>query len=151
MIIREAKSTYDFEQIVDMARDMHAESPRFSRVPFEAEKVYALTRRLTEEDTGLVLVAEDEGVLVGMYAGFLAPYFFSYENYASDVALYVSPGQRGGPLAAQLIQAFVAWATEKGVRELAPGASTEVSTEAVRALYESQGFRVGGYLFLKDI
>jgi len=151
MIIREAITT-DFDQIVAMARTMRMESPRFSRVAFAPEKVYELAAGLTTSEDGVVFIAEDdEGVLLGLYAGLLVPYFFSHEYYASDLALYVKPEYRGSTLAVKLVQAFVVWATKKGVREIAPGVSTEVGTETVKMLYEALGFRVGGHLFLKDV
>lgn len=59
----------DIPALVELGRAMHAESPRYSKLAYNAEKVAALAARIVP--SGGALVAENNGILVGMMVGFV--------------------------------------------------------------------------------
>jgi GNAT superfamily N-acetyltransferase len=143
----------DVPAIVSLGRVMHRESPRFSRFPFSAEKVDALVRGMISNPAGAVIfVAEerDQGI-VGMFGGIVAEHFFTTKKFATDVAVFVVQAYRGGSAFARMLREFEAWAVDKGVFEIAPGISTEVSPERTLALYEKKGYRLSGHMAVKYV
>ena len=74
----------DFAAIVAMAQDMHDESPRFSKLGFLPERCLDLLAGLSVSPMGLVLVAEQDGLIVGMLGGIASKHFFSDDMTASE-------------------------------------------------------------------
>lgn len=147
----------DIPAVVAMGRAMHAESPRYARLSFSAEKVEALLRRmiggtLVTEPPGGAFVAERKGVLVGMIGGYLTEPFFSEDKIASDYALYITPAERRkGGIAAGLIRAFERWAIDSGAVDIMPGVSTMIDAEATTKLYRKLGYEPYGNLLIKRV
>ena len=139
--IRKA-STGDIPAIIEMARDMHAESPRYRDLSFNAEKINSLALALIRvPGAGGVLVAESESRLVGMFAFHVGQHFFSDDTFASDVVMYVRPKHRSGSLFPRLVKAFEAWADEYGVKEKLLGVSAEIDSPRVVAVLERLGYK----------
>lgn len=131
---------------------MHRESPRFSRFQFVDGKVETLIRAMLDNQNTVLFVAEESGFgVIGMFGGVVAEHFFTTDRFATDVAVFVAPQFRGTSAFPRLLQAFEAWAVEMGVREIAPGISTEVSPERTLALYERKGFRLSGSMVVKYV
>ena len=143
MIVRAATAD-DAEAILEMGARMHEEGA-YAFLPFERDKVRALIAEyLGNPQECCLLVADEDGVLVGMVAGFLSDYFFCNETIASDNLLYVDREHRGRPAAARLLRSFRKWAVARGARELCLGISTSVETERTGEFYRRMGLtRIG--------
>ena len=142
----------DIPALLGLAKRMHGESPRFSRLTFAPEKCEALLQALTSgKVAGGVLVAEKAGIIVGMVAGFVVEHFFGIEKTASDLAIYVAPEHRGGLIAAKLIRAFERLVRELGAVEVTLGISTELNVERTVELYQGIGYRRSGVSMLKEL
>lgn len=147
----------DISTLVEMGRAMHAESPRYSRMAFSAEKVEDLIRSmvsstLVTEPTGGALVAEKDGHIVGMIGGYIASPFFTHDKVASDYAFYVVPEHRRKCRAAvALMRAFEAWAVEQGAVDIVPGISTMIDPERTLRFFEKLGYEKQGYVLIKRI
>jgi len=146
----------DIPDIVRMGAMLHAESPRYSRLAFDAGKVDRLARSLlagtaVSDPVGGVFVLEIGGVVVGMIAGMVQETFFGPDTLASDWTFYIEPGHRGGRKAGQLLQAFEQWAISKGVTDIVPGTSTEIAADATRRFYEANGYTLYGYAMIKRV
>ena len=139
----------DADEVLDLARAMHAESERYRRLRFSEPHIRSLYAALVP--TGGILVVEHAGAIVGMVVGMLVPTWFGdgSEFVASDLALYVEPEHRGTLAAPRLIRAFERWAVAHGAREVSLGVSTEIHAERTRELYERLGFKPTGYLTVK--
>ena len=124
---------------------MHAESA-YAFLPYDRSKVTSLIAACIDgSDDHFGLVAETDGEVVAMIAGYLCAYFFCDEKLACDIVVFVDSDRRGGIGAARLIRGFRDWAVERGARELCLGISTGVAIETTGALYERLGLtRVGG-------
>jgi len=131
----------DIPAIIEMARDMHSESPRYRVLGFEPEKINALALHLMlNKGAGGVLVAEKEGRLVGMFAFHVGQHFFSNDTFASDVVMYVRPEHRGGFVFPRMVRAFEAWADEYLVAEKLLGVSAEIDSQQTIAVLERMGY-----------
>ncbi len=131
----------DIPTIIEMARDMHAESPRYHTLGFVVEKINTLALHLiSTPGAGGVLVAEKQGKLVGMFAFHINQHFFSNDIFASDIVMYLRPGVRGGSLFPRMVKAFEAWADEYGVKEKLLGVSTGIDSWRTVAALERMGY-----------
>lgn len=146
-MIRNA-TTQDIPVLVKLGEAMHAESPRYRRMSWNPGKVCGLMDWcLANPDAGLLLVAERDGKVIGGFIGLCQPHYFSDDLMASDLALFVEPGKRGGLAAARLLQAFKVWARARGAVDIGAGVTTGVCDELAARLYRSVGFEPAGLLF----
>lgn len=140
----------DIPAIVTLGERMHAEAPNFQGWTFDREKV-AQTVAALINGAGCALVAELDGEIVGGVLGLCTEHWFSREKVASDLALFITPGRRGGALAARLVAGFTAWAREMGARQVRMGVTTGVHPEATARLFECCGLTHDGLTFSKTL
>ena len=76
--------------------------------------------------------------------GIVFPTWFGSDLIAVDIALYVKPGSRGFS-SVRLVKQFIAWAQEKGVKQIRPGIST--GDKAGGKIYRALGFKDLGESF----
>lgn len=136
----------DIPALVDLGAVMHQES-RYRVLPYAPNKVFGLLANMIEKDTGLLIVAERNGQIVGGFMGLVVEHWFSNSLIATDFALFIHPDHRGGMTAARLLKAFVAWAKEQGAALITAGITTGVHTDATTRLYQSLGFEPAGIAF----
>lgn len=147
MKIRDATHD-DLDALADLGKRMAAESPRFCRLAYDEAKVYALLlNALTDQRYFLVAAEQDDGEVIGGFLGFMAPHWFSSDEVAQDLVLFVRPDRRGGIAAARLVKAFAEWATHRGAKQINLGISTGVKVEQTAELYRALGLKQFGYLF----
>ncbi|MEA1933717.1 MAG: GNAT family N-acetyltransferase [Thermodesulfobacteriota bacterium] len=144
MLIRPARNN-DVDEIIEMGSRMHKDS-NYAFLPYDHEKVRHLAcYMINDPNTQCALVAEERGLLIGMFAGYITDYYFCNSTIASDMILYVEPKYRGSSAAMRLIRTFRDWAIQKGVSEICLGTSTGVSPERTGNFYQKLGFVfVGG-------
>lgn len=131
----------DIEMILSMARDMHAESPRYRVLGFNESKVGELAFAIiSNPQAGGVLVAEKENKLVGMFAFHIGQHFFSDDRFASDIVMYIKPEHRSSSIFPRLVTAFEVWADEHGVKEKLLGVSAGIDSERVVAVLDRMGY-----------
>lgn len=136
----------DIPQLVELGAVMHQES-RYRALPYSSSKVFALLASMIEKDSGLLIVAERNGQIVGGFCGLVVEHWFSTSRIATDFALFIHPDHRGGMTAARLLKAFVAWAREQGAEIITAGITTGVHTDDTTRLYQSLGFEPVGIAF----
>lgn len=141
----------DVPALVQMGAAMHAESPRFSRFDFDPAKTELFICGLITGERGLAVVAEEGAQIVGMLGALAVEHFFGHALLVTDVAVYVAPSHRGGSTVLRLIHAFEDWGRLVGAIEGMLGVSTEVLPERTSRLYENMGYRLSGYIHLKDL
>lgn len=141
----------DVPALVELGRRMHAESPRFVRLAFDPQRLAGVATNLIPNKDCCILVGDNDGPLIGMFVGFVMQHFFSTASYASDMALYVTPEERGGSLAVRFLRRFESWSRDKGAAELVPGISTEVEVERTARLYERLGYKRSGLIMRRSL
>lgn len=143
-MIRQAR-TEDIPRMLELGAEMHAES-RFSVLVYDSEKVAAMLSHLLATDQ-FIEVIENNGLLVGGFAGFVTDHWASKDLVSYDCGLFISPDHRGGGDAARLIKRFREWAVSRGAKMVTLGVNTGVHPERTARLLESVGFEKIGYLY----
>jgi GNAT superfamily N-acetyltransferase len=138
----------DLPALVELGRQMAAESPRYSRLRYSACKVEALLGKMIDSPDGFVMLAEADGVAVGVMAAFVSAHWMSDDLMASDFGLYMLPEHRGGTAAMRMARAYIAWARARGALDISLGISTNVNSEQTARFYSALGGRPAGFLFL---
>lgn len=137
----------DVPALVELGRQMAAESPRFSRLTYSPAKLDALFRMLIASPDGLLLVAESKGDRVGVMACMVADHWCAEGRMAMEFGLFIAPQHRGGMSAARMIRRYVQWARERGAADIGLGISTGVHAEQTASFYNALGLRPVGMLF----
>jgi len=134
----------DLPALTALGRRMHDESPRWSRLSFDAARAHATLAMLLDNEDGLLLVAEHEGAIAGGIAAMCAPHWSSRDRVAFDLGLFLAPEARGGMDAVRLVRAYREWARGRGAVHITLGISTGVHAEQTGHLYERMGFTCCG-------
>lgn len=142
----------DIEALVELGQRAHAESPRYRDVKFNRKRALEFVEQLVFNEWALVLVAEDDGEIVGSLAGFVTPHYFSAQLYASDVFFFVDQAHRGGTIGTRLLREWDRVLTTDGrVAESVLGISSEIGDmKRTRKLYKRLGYTTRGYLMVKQ-
>ena len=141
MTIRQALHT-DIPRMLELGQEMHAESPRFSKLSFDPQRLrFALGFAI---DGHFCMVAEHDGQIIGGLAATITPHWFSPDLTACDMALFIAPEYRGGAAVVRLLNAYRKWATEKGSKMTLLGIMTGVDVEKTALSCERLGWRRAG-------
>ncbi len=144
MIIRKAKES-DADALIQMGKAMHKENS-FASMPFDEEKTKAFFDMTRVQE--LAIVAEHEGKIVGMLGAGIRQHFFSCEPMAVEYLVYVIPEWRGTRTAERLLNVYVTWARENGVKEgnVNIGINAGSDTARIERFYNKLGFKRTGVL-----
>lgn len=130
----------DMSVLLAMGHAMHAESPRWSRLKYSETQVETMLIGLIESTNGLVLVAEQDGQIIGAIAAEVRRAWCATDLVADEISFYMLPEYRGSLASARLVNSFKEWARLQGAVWAYAGASTGVADERVAQLYEAFGF-----------
>lgn len=140
-----AITNQDISTLIELGQDMHQESA-YAFLPYNKEKVHQfILDMLNDPETQCGFIAEKNGYIIGMMAGYLIDYFFCDEVLACDTVLFVRKPYRGSLTAFRLIRTFRQWALQHNAVELSLGVSTDINVEKTGKLYQKMGLKyVGG-------
>ncbi|KAK6697155.1 hypothetical protein SNK04_014243 [Fusarium graminearum] len=106
---------------------MHAEST-YARFPLPrqaCESVPFIDRRT--RGRGCLIVIEEDGVLIGMAAGYCDATWFADARVAGEYGIYIRPESRGGRSGVQLLRAYVEWCKSAKADLIQAGITTGVA------------------------
>jgi GNAT superfamily N-acetyltransferase len=141
-----AATPADLPALLELGAVMHAESPRFSRLSFDAGRLEQTLGALLATPDGFLWVAEREGRIVGGLAAVVVQHWCSTDRVAADMALFMTPEARGSLAPARLVAEYKRWAKERGAVHIQFGVSTGVHPEQTAQLLERLGFTRCGIL-----
>lgn len=128
----------DVDGIVAMSAKFYATTSYRSFANMDEETVADLVRTLIE--TGVMLVAEDGGELIGMAGLFVAPFMFNkHKTGAYEVVWWVSPDSRGSGAGMGLLRAIDKACLDKGCA-IIQMVTLANSPPHARHAYESMGY-----------
>lgn len=140
------------DQVIDLARLMHAESGAHFDIPFDESKLAAQFQGAVLMPDMIYLrlaVLGDE--VIGGFFGVITEMFFSQERAAFDQGWYVKPAHRGGRATLLMIRDWERWGLERGVRKFNLSQTCDVKVGATRKLMEHLGYRIIGFNAIKEI
>ncbi len=119
-------------------------------VEYDSETVLNQAFELIE--SGVVLMAEDQGRVVGLMLVIIAPFPMNMHYLqAIEWVFYVDPEYRRGGLGVKLIAEAEKRLIEKDVKFFTMVSLTNVTPKAANQLYESLGFEHSETNFTKDL
>lgn len=124
MTVREARIE-DLEKIVEMARRFLHEGPYATELADNPEHALAFTRAFLNIPNASLLVADCEGVAVGVFGLMVYPHLFSGETTGVELIWYVEPEHRPGGIALKLLAEAEKIAREKGCKRMQLTAPSE--------------------------
>jgi GNAT superfamily N-acetyltransferase len=136
----------DIPVMLQLAELMHAES-QLAPLTFCAEKVEIAMRSMIAD--GFAMVHEKDGEIDGGMLGYIGEPWYSRVPVAGETGLFVRPDKRGGLAAWYLLSEFVAWAMNRGAKEITLAISTGVRVEETGRLYQRLGFKRVGGVFIR--
>jgi len=142
-MLREA-TLDDLDQLVELGRRMVGESPRFSLLEFDAQRLAAMLRAAIASPDAFTWVCDIDSQVVGCLFAVLTPHWMSSDLTACDLALFMLPEHRGTLAPARLLNAYAAWARASGAKHRLLGVMTGVNTDETVRLCERLGWRRAG-------
>jgi hypothetical protein len=143
----------DFKQINDLGR-WFQENSNFRNCGWSDGKAYGFVKGGTSPSSDtFMLIAEEDGELVGFFLGNVVEYFFSDEKIAQELVLVFKPDRRKGIFRAisKMITGFCLWAESKDAVEVAAGITSGIAGEGYKKLLERHGFNEVGVLLKKEV
>ena len=142
MIIRKGTEE-DIDQAIELGRLYHKETP-MGNMPFNESKGRELIHAILK--TGLGIVAEDNGQLVGMMGAYVTTHFFSDALCAQDYLIYIKPQYRGAGLSKRFLDVYIFWAESQGVERenIFLGINSGIDASRTEKIYISKGFKRHG-------
>ena len=138
----------DIDEVVELAAVMYRESVNYRRLEFSPERVREMVVMVMQN--GFAMVAVKDGRIIGLMAGSLVQPAFSRDLMACDFLLYILPQHRGGTAAIRLVNAYVRWARQGGVKMITVGVTAGIDNDAAIAFYRAMGFRTSGVQMMMD-
>ena len=145
-MIRNAEEK-DLDRLVELSKQMHAESSTYSRYSFDVEKLRNYMWGTILNDSGILIVYEKDGQIIGGFIGWIGEQWFGNDSVACDLGLFVEKDKRGAMAGALLIKRFTEIAKEKGAAQVVISNSTGVDKDRVGKLYEKLGMEHVGFVY----
>ena len=146
--IREATMD-DIDGIVAMAQEFYATTSYADVCPMDDAQAAGLA--IVLKDTGVMLVAERDGELVGMAGLLIEPFTFNPSvTMATELVWWVNPDVRGTTLAARLLDAITAACRDRGC-QMVRMMTLHDSPPQAAALYERDGYTPTEHAFTKRL
>lgn len=140
MEVRRCEKIEDFRKMIDLGKLMHKEG-YFHDLPYDERRLEQVSQHAIDNpNMTAAFVAEHDGKLVGMIAGFISYYFFNNEKYAGDYLTYIDPSKRGSIAAARLLAAFEKWAKDNGAKEVIIGLRVSIDNERALKFFSGLGY-----------
>lgn len=146
-LIKEA----DFDSVVSLARQMHAESPTYRDFAFDPEKVQALCQLCFDADEWICVVVEDDEAIIGFTAAGFVPTLFGHELVVEDLAFYVHPSRRGTTAAVRMLRMIETWSKTLGAKAIRMGITTGTNPTQTAKFLSRFGYAETGWLYTKSV
>ena len=146
-------SLEDFKQINDLGK-WFQENSDYKGCGWSDGKAYGFVKAgASPSSDTFMLVAEEDGELIGFFLGNVVEYFFSDEKIAQELVLVFKPDKRKGIFKAisKMISSFCLWAEEKNVVEIAVGITSGIAGDGYQKLLERRGFKQVGALLKIEV
>jgi len=104
----------DLPRVAELGRRFLLEGPYRDELADNPEKALEMAKQILSNTNGRILVAENEGRVIGAFSFFAYPHLFSGEFTAVELIWYVEPEHRAGGIALRLLAEAEKQAKELG-------------------------------------
>ncbi len=106
---------------------------------------------LATNETGILLVAQEDGEIVGMAGGLVSPLYFNLSHMTGqELFWWVKPGARGS-VGVRLIDALEKAAKDKGCTSWAMGIVSGLNADRTEKLLDRRGYRPSERTYIKRL
>lgn len=141
----------DAPAIAEMGERFHAEAAWSDIADYRIGDCSKSLIQMIETELGIVLVAENEGRIVGIAGGLVFPLYFNHAHKSGqELFLYVEPGLRDGT-GGKLLSALECEARRMGCQSWAMIALDKVNPEATGRLYRRHGYRASEHSWIRRL
>ena len=124
-----------------MALAFHAASGLVESVAFDPESFTCTALSLIDSDTGVLMVADDDGDLCGVIGGIVYPHYFNVKHLTGqEMFWWVNPDSRSASTGKHLLNALHNWAESKGVETFMMVSLEQLNPVGVGKLYMRHGY-----------
>lgn len=141
----------DCEVIVDLGEGFFTEAGWQDIADYVREDCLRSLQFLATDETGILLVAEEDGEIVGMAGGLVSPLYFNLSHKTGqELFWWIKPGQRGAA-GLRLIDALEQSARARGCTSWAMIALDHIDPERTAKIYERRGYRPSERTYIKRL
>lgn len=139
----------DLPQLTEMAQAFFVEGKLCGR--FNPDSFVKGWSGLLGSRQGLLLGAEEQGLIVATIGGILFPNLANGDLEATELHWYARPEHRGTGVGLRLLDEFEATARSRGSARVWMLHLTELNDAPMDQLYEWRGYRLKEKLFVKEL
>ncbi len=140
----------DLQALISMGAEMHGASS-FAAMDFDARHFGMFLVDLIAGPQHVVFLAEVDGEVVGAVLASAVPAMISPQLVACEHAIFVRPEHRRTGAAQALIEAYLGWAREMGVKRVNAGNSAGMDDSRYVRLMQHHGFEKAGSLMYMTV
>lgn len=141
----------DIEAVTALGEKFHTEGGLEQLAPYDPDSIRSLLAVLIDGDSGILIVAEQDGEIIGMAGGMVFPlYFNAAVKVGQEFFWWVQPEHRRGPGKA-LKDAIEQAAKAAGAAHWFMIALENVRPDAVGAVYRRAGYRPWEHSYVKGL
>ncbi len=139
----------DVPQIAELYRTLHG-TYKDTNAAFDEESIEEFIVSSLETQSAKIVVAEKDGIILGLCTFFIFPLFFNkHVNHSSILTLWVDPLARGQGLGNSLVEEYIRISKINNCTTTSVGIHhTEKGTAR---FFENQGFRVMDNVYIKEL
>lgn len=131
----------DMPSYMDLAAAFVATTPISHIVPFNRDSTSTFVQNSLDNPDMLILVAEDDGQIIGITAAMTYPMYFNPDKLvAQELWWYLTPEARGGPASKMLFQTIEKWAKAKGAEAMFMIALADARVDTLAKVYKRSGY-----------
>lgn len=150
-ILMRAATLDDVETIALLGASFFEEAGWSDVTAWDHDSICATLCNLISEESGIVLVCEANGRIVGMGGGLVHPAYFNRNHITGqELFMWVEPAFRRG-IGGDLLDALEDQAALRGARSWAVASVAKLRPEAVGRLYERRGYRPSERTYIKAL
>lgn len=138
----------DIPTIARLGKAFHAEAGWSDIVDYVEEDCAATLEAMLS--LGIILVAEEDGEIIGMAGGVMIPIYFNRDHLTGEeLFLWVRPDRRGAGI--KLLKALEDAAREKGCQSWGMKSLATVNPERMDTYYRRKGYRPSEQSYIKRL
>lgn len=149
-MIREA-TLQDIGAIGDLGEEFAAEGFGAGYVSVDTGTVMMQCINVIKAPTMQLFLAEADGEIVGMIAGFVKPNFFNSEEIiGQELVWFVREEWRGSTVAIRLIRALEGWFQDQGADAILVANEQNIAPERTKEIYTRMGYEPYENFYAKE-
>lgn len=139
----------DISTIARLGRVFHAQAAWGDVVDYNEADCAASLKALMQSDAFLCHVAEDDGQIVGMASGMIAPIYFNYAHKSGEELFWWVSDKAPQATGLRLLAALEASAKDAGCQSWQMKSLAKLNGDRMGRLYERRGYRASENSYIK--